>query len=737
MSAAAAWPARTARFCWMAWYAPSGAVESDATGRRPDTQVVVALGGSQRQRARRHVEPRAGEEPRGDDRLGERQRDGVPPGRAHDDVRIAPGGAGAALSLRNERQREPVLLDGGPERVWPRACLGRLAELPRDALGEESRHHVAEDRARLVHRFIVPGSASPAPTVGGLPKVPGAFIVPGSASPAPTVGGLPKVPGAFIVPGSASPAPTVGGLPKVPGTSSESEPPRDDAAQDLTRPAAERERRRALDEVAERLLQVGAGRERRLDAGEHLDDLRELLLEGRADVFDDGGFEVRILARLEHSGDGERHLAERDEMRDQSSDDRGGTLARLLASLADQLDEEREARQVPLGPAPLEGELGRHLRPARALLAHAHLLGEEDVLEHDRVEVVRAGEVDDGADRDAGELGVHQELREPLVLPSRIGMGPEERDHEVAEVRVAGPHLGAVDEIPSGDALRPGPERGEVRAGVGLAHPDRECELTPRDGRQEPLALAFRAEAEEQRARLPVGHPVRRDGRPRSHHLLQHHVPLERRALVAAVALGPRHADPAARADLAAELAIEPAPGVRAPAGRAVAELGPEKVAHLLAEGPGLRGQLAEVEAKRRHDRLVVPLARAQLDEHPVRILGMNPGDLPAGSVVDPDALRLESLDAPLDVMTLEADEVDALAVLLEEAPDRLGRVRRLQELDVPDPGRQNRVLESELLGLAPVMHVEAEDFREPLDRDVEVPHDHRQLDDVTQHGAV
>src|SRR2546425_8853120 len=99
---------------------------------------------------------------------------------------------------------------------------------------------------------------------------------------------------------------------------------------------------------------------------------------------------------LFRSRDGERHLAERDEMRDQSPDDRGGALARLLPGLADQFDEQREARQVPLGPAPLEGELRRHLPPARALLAHAHLLGEEDVLEHDHVEVVRAGEVDDG-----------------------------------------------------------------------------------------------------------------------------------------------------------------------------------------------------------------------------------------------------------------------------------------------------------------------------------------------------
>src|SRR2546425_3508760 len=59
---------------------------------------------------------------------------------------------------------------------------------------------------------------------------------------------------------------------------------------------------------------------------------------------------------LFRSRDGERHLAERDEMRDQSPDDPGGALARLLPGLADQLDEQREARQVPLGPAPRSEE---------------------------------------------------------------------------------------------------------------------------------------------------------------------------------------------------------------------------------------------------------------------------------------------------------------------------------------------------------------------------------------------
>src|SRR5207249_3817712 len=90
-------------------------------------------------------------------------------------------------------------------------------------------------------------------------------------------------------------------------------------------------------------------------------------------------------------------------------------------------------------------------------------------------------------------------------------------------------------------------------------------------------------------------------------------------------------------------------------------------------------------------------------------------GDVLARPVVDPHALLLEALDASGNVLTLEADEVHALAVLLEEAPDRLGRVRRLQQLDVTDPRGQDRVLEAELLRLAPTMHRQPEEQGEPL----------------------
>ena len=155
---------------------PRRAGEAPPPGRGREAHVVVALGRGERQRARRHLEVGTGEEPRGNDRLGERERNGMPPGRAHDDVRVGPGPAGTASSLGNERQCEPVLLDRGPERVRPHARLGGLAHLPRDALGEEARHHVGEDRAQLVHRIESRG----ADAFGGWPEtrcVPAAFCM--------------------------------------------------------------------------------------------------------------------------------------------------------------------------------------------------------------------------------------------------------------------------------------------------------------------------------------------------------------------------------------------------------------------------------------------------------------------------------------------------------------------------------------------------------------------------------
>src|SRR2546422_6944413 len=43
MSAAAAWPARTARFCWMAWYAPIGRSEEHTSELQSRLHLVCRL----------------------------------------------------------------------------------------------------------------------------------------------------------------------------------------------------------------------------------------------------------------------------------------------------------------------------------------------------------------------------------------------------------------------------------------------------------------------------------------------------------------------------------------------------------------------------------------------------------------------------------------------------------------------------------------------------------------------
>src|SRR5206468_11757846 len=239
------------------------------------------------------------------------------------------------------------------------------------------------------------------------------------------------------------------------------------------------------------------------------------------------------------------------------------------------------------------------LLPPVALVAHPRLVGHERIREVHLVEVMLAGEVDDRTDGDAVRVAqVDEELREALLLLVRHHLRAEERDRVVGQMRVRGPHLGAVDEVA---AVGPGgarADRREVGARVGLAHADGERQLAAHDGRQDLLALRLRAEAQEQRAALPVRHPVRAHRRAGGQHLLHHDVALEERALVAAILLGPRHADPTARAHAARELAIEPAPGLRALDRCRAAELLAEEVAHLGAEALGLGRQVVEREAE-------------------------------------------------------------------------------------------------------------------------------------------
>jgi hypothetical protein len=200
-----------------------------------------------------------------------------------------------------------------------------------------------------------------------------------------------------------------------------------------------------------------------------------------------------------------------------------------------------------------------------------------------------------------GVLEIHEELGEALVFLVRHHLGAEQRDGVVRDMGVAGPDLRAVHLVAARHLLGARADGGEIGARVGLAHADGERQLPPRDGRQEALTLLFRPEAQQQRARLAIGHPVEADRRAGGQCLLEHHVTLEERPLVAAILLGPRHADPALGRELLRELGMMAAPGARPLVGGELGQLGPEELAHLLAERLRLGGQLVELEVEGGH----------------------------------------------------------------------------------------------------------------------------------------
>src|SRR5499425_1995293 len=439
--------------------------------------------------------------------------------------------------------------------------------------------------------------------------------------------------------------------------STQAEAARDDSAQHLARAATEGEGWRVLDQVAEGALELRARGEMGLDAEEGVHHLGNLLLEARAHVLDHRGFQIRVLPRLEHHGDGERHLAEGGQMRGEAADGGCRTLPRLAPHLADQLDDELDRGKVALGPAPLEGELGGDLLPPIPFLAHQHVVGHEAMLEVHLVEVVSPREVDDGADADALRLEVDEELREALVLLVGHHLGAEERNGVVGEMGVARPDLGAVDPVAALHALGAGADGGEVRAGVRLTHADGEGELTLGDPGQEALALLLGAETQEHRAALPVGDPVGGGGGARGERLLEDHVALQRRPLVSAVLLRPRHADEARLAEPARELAVEAAPGQRALGGAAAAQLAGEKIADLLADLLRLQGKLAQGEVEGGHGRVLLAEDRAS-DDHAVDFRGALAD--PAYSRLAIPALERELLAHPVAAVDLHGGVNDA-----------------------------------------------------------------------------
>ncbi len=162
--------------------------------------------------------------------------------------------------------------------------------------------------------------------------------------------------------------------------------------------------------------------------------------------------------------------------------------------------------------------------------------------------MVRAVHRDDGADLDAGAAQVDDELAEAGVPVLRVHRrGADQRDERMRQVR---PDVQTLvpdsDQPPSTRSARVRTlARSEPESGSLI--PMREETLPAHDPRQELRLLFFRTVFEQRGHDLPVGDPVRGDGRAGGQQFLGDDEPLQERAPVPAVFDRHRHAQPAAR----------------------------------------------------------------------------------------------------------------------------------------------------------------------------------------------
>src|SRR5205085_707626 len=107
-------------------------------------------------------------------------------------------------------------------------------------------------------------------------------------------------------------------------------------------------------------------------------------------------------------------------------------------------------------------------------------------------------------------------------------------DHVIRDVRVGGPDLLAVHAPAALHLVAARADRSKIAAGAGLAHADTEAQLTPRDARQQRLALLLGAEAQKEGTALAVRDPMEADRCSGRQQLLDHNVAFGKAAFVPA-----------------------------------------------------------------------------------------------------------------------------------------------------------------------------------------------------------
>src|ERR1700683_3719660 len=158
--------------------------------------------------------------------------------------------------------------------------------------------------------------------------------------------------------------------------SAQAEAAGDDATHDFRRAALNGQLRRNRDGNSELLIKRRAVGRSRIEKGcEFAYTRRQLLLPKGAEIFDNGALDYRLLARLQHAGDRNRHAAQGVELRDQPAEPLGAAHIRLRSHRADQFEHDVKCVEKPLRSAPLVGEFAGRLLPGAADLATEVVVG--------------------------------------------------------------------------------------------------------------------------------------------------------------------------------------------------------------------------------------------------------------------------------------------------------------------------------------------------------------------------